>query len=710
MTKRDRTIYSCDACRSRKIKCNRQTPCASCHKSKRDCVYTVSRQRDAQITNRKLDKKTYHQISAIEKKISALEGKKGLLQVEAINFNKSFTDQTPLVELQSLFPYLLLSKQDPGCVLVRHHCHHLLEKDPRYFEYSQLLADLPVAKRHHLTARAKALLGEAYIPNPQEGHTIDQLKHVLSLNPNFRFAGNFADPLTSFFSLIPPAWANKQLVDTFFQHIYPVIPIIDETDFNTSINRVLGPQIDGHYINSFPSIGSADDLPFLALFLLVLRISYMYTPGACPVSYDTLRAAETIMKEFDITKTHSLTALQAEIMLRFYKIVAPESYTQSNYVQVSVGVLIQNCYSLALHRDPEYIGEHNPKQQHLRRKIWHLLLRMEVIDSAIFQTILSSNPDASDTKLPQLIDQAPPMEQSIVKHIWRSTDLFVSLRKLVEINSKTSEDTPLETVLELLAEVETKLQAFLATIDSEASTVFYNDLVIFPVNFLLVYMYYSLYLFKGPTPLGNKYLLKSAQILFVDLARTRSTSLFLAYFNLNYIHLVLMITNFLRMRVDCIIHRHLRAQDSSVQDLQCCRYFLKIIFFSHVKELGNYSSSHKYAWQMRKVYLTLAKIMERSSDVLISNDPELVKSAAVDIPVKEINKLLEQYINFKGFTPTTLFDPTDNELIDEMQHENLWNAMENIEYSEKVYSGWIDAIKNVPSNWDWDYWDFLKIS
>ena len=217
-------------------------------------------------------------------------------------------------------------------------------------------------------------------------------------------------------------------MDTFFQHIYPVIPIIDETDFNTSINRVLGPQIDGHYINSFPSIGSADDLPFWHCSC------WCYESHTCthPVHVRFLRhtrAAETIMKEFDITKTHSLTALQAEIMLRFYKIVAPELYTQSNYVQVSVGVLIQNCYSLALHRDPEYIGEHNPKQQHLR-KIWHLLLRMEVIDSAIFQTILSSNPDASDTKLPQLIDQAPPMEQSIVKHIWRSTDLFVLLRKL----------------------------------------------------------------------------------------------------------------------------------------------------------------------------------------------------------------------------------------------------------------------------------------
>ena len=107
MTKRDRTIYSCDACRSRKIKCNRQTPCASCHKSKRDCLPK------SQIENSTKDLPP--DISNREK-ISALEGKKGLLQVETINFNKSFTDQTPLVELQSLFPYLLLSKQDPGCV------------------------------------------------------------------------------------------------------------------------------------------------------------------------------------------------------------------------------------------------------------------------------------------------------------------------------------------------------------------------------------------------------------------------------------------------------------------------------------------------------------------------------------------------------------------------------------------------------------------
>ena len=188
------------------------------HATNPKTVSTPSPDNDAQITNRKLDKRPTTRYQQSRKDLGS-RGKKGLLQVETINFNKSFTDQTPLVELQSLFPYLLLSKQDPGCVLVRHHCHHLLEKDPRYFEYSQLLADLLLTKRHHLTARAKALLGEAYIPSPQEGHTIDQLKHVLSLNPNFRFAGNFADPLTSFFSLIPSM--GQQTVGG---HLLPHLP------------------------------------------------------------------------------------------------------------------------------------------------------------------------------------------------------------------------------------------------------------------------------------------------------------------------------------------------------------------------------------------------------------------------------------------------------------------------------------------------------
>ena len=71
MTKRDRTIYSCDACRSRKIKCNRQTPCASCHKSKRDCVYTVSRQRDAQITKKTRQKDLPPDISNREKDLGS---------------------------------------------------------------------------------------------------------------------------------------------------------------------------------------------------------------------------------------------------------------------------------------------------------------------------------------------------------------------------------------------------------------------------------------------------------------------------------------------------------------------------------------------------------------------------------------------------------------------------------------------------------------
>ena len=133
-------------------------------------------------------------------------------------------------------------------------------------------------------------------------------------------------------------------------------------------------------------------------------------------------------------------------------------------------------------------------------------------------------------------------------------------------------------MLELLVEVETKLQAFLATIDSKVvlcSTTIWSFLSKLSFG---VHVLFALPI-QGTYPIGQQVPPQVSTDPVVDLARTRSTSLFLAYFNLNYIHLVLMITNFLRMRVDCIIHRHLRAQDSSVQDLQCCRYFLKIIFF-----------------------------------------------------------------------------------------------------------------------------------
>lgn len=77
-------------------------------------MYTFSKERELQINIKKSDKQTANQILAIKQRISKLEGKLELPQVDAINFNKSFDTGEPLLTGYRVFPYMLLMARDPG--------------------------------------------------------------------------------------------------------------------------------------------------------------------------------------------------------------------------------------------------------------------------------------------------------------------------------------------------------------------------------------------------------------------------------------------------------------------------------------------------------------------------------------------------------------------------------------------------------------------
>ncbi|EMG49076.1 hypothetical protein G210_0237, partial [Candida maltosa Xu316] len=238
---------------TRKIKCNREDPCASCAKLKQECVYTVSKERENQITIRKSDRETANQILSIKKKIALLEGKLESPNADAINFNKSFENGQPLLMKAKIFPFLLLMKRDPGLVLVWEYGIRIQLLNKSYFDKSQLLAYLSDEKKKSLSEKAKLIRGPSYIPSPEEGYSLSQLKSAVGMNPLFNFSGNFAEPIASFYSLIPPAWVNQRLLAVFFQQVYPLVPIIDEMDFRKSIDKLLGPVVEGQYINSVPN-------------------------------------------------------------------------------------------------------------------------------------------------------------------------------------------------------------------------------------------------------------------------------------------------------------------------------------------------------------------------------------------------------------------------------------------------------------------------
>ncbi|EMG49074.1 hypothetical protein G210_0247, partial [Candida maltosa Xu316] len=167
-----------------------------------------SKERENQITIRKTDKQTSNQIFSIKKKIALLEWDYGI-RIQLLN--------------------------------------------KAYFDKSQLLAYLSDEKKKELSQKAKLIRGPTYVPSREEGSSLSQLKAAVGMNPLFNFSGDFSNPIASFYRLIPPAWVNQKLLDVFFQEVYPLVPIIDEMDFRKSIDKLLGPIVEGQYINSVPN-------------------------------------------------------------------------------------------------------------------------------------------------------------------------------------------------------------------------------------------------------------------------------------------------------------------------------------------------------------------------------------------------------------------------------------------------------------------------
>ncbi len=657
---------------------------------------------------KKSDKQTANQILAIKQRISKLEGKLELPKVDAINFSRSFDTGEPLLIGYRVFPYILLMARDPGAVLLWRVAFNDLGLKKENFETSQLLLSLSSEQRQQLTQKAKYIRGEGYIPGLEEGCTIEQLKQVVCKNPLFVFSGDFSDPLASFFSLIPPAWVNAKLLDAFFKYIYPVIPIVDEQEFRSSLDIILGPVIEGQYINSFPNVPSAESLPILALFLLILRLTYLQVPNATTyaVSFDAFRAAETIMKEFNIYKSPSLPALQAEIMLRFYIIVSPEMHTQSWVTQMTVGSLVHSCYSLGLHRDPKYSRDTNPRSQNLKRRIWHVLVRFDIIDSMTFQTTLATNPEIYDTQLPDTsVTYTSEMEKKINQTFWESEELLSTLQQIVSIELQVKHDTPISLVIGLLEKADKILQKLTIEYRNLEYESAFQRVLIFLVKLFLAYMYYTIYLYKQ-NPLQDKYLLRALEILFVELAEFRNNCPMLSHFYTIYVHFVLMVSLCLRTRIECITSSQ---NGVMAQDLHECTSYLKNITYAKIRELGTLSLLQKFAWQVRNVYSNAEKVKERAGAVLTSV-PDLVQKASYPLPVKEINGFLKKYIKTREIQAAKSLGETEMDLLDELQCQNFWNAMDAIQLEEMVSNTWIDRIKVVNFGLDLDFWDFFKTS
>ncbi|KAG5422275.1 hypothetical protein I9W82_001370 [Candida metapsilosis] len=653
------------------------------------------------------------------------------------NFNYSFTNNEPLPLSHRPFPYMLLMRREGGSKLLYNLLARDGKKDGHLLTSSLLLSDLNTAKTSEIKDKARVALGDYYIPRPgEETLNTDELKKKISLNHyGLKFAApqvDLRDPISCYFSLIPPAWVCKKLLDLYFKELYVYMPILDEQYFRKSLSRVLGPQINDDYINTFPNVNSSDDLATLVIHLIVLRITYLSlwdlngnstSPlSQYPVTYDSVRAAETIMKEFDFTCNQSLTVIQAGLVTRFYVIVAPEGRLTGKLAQVKQGTITQLCYAMGLNRDPSCFQDQSPRMQNLRRKIWHFVVRMDTACSAVYGTLLCTDTNTCDCPLPQFSAESAnchdlKTESIVVETFLQSNDLYQMCRKLAEYHLVASDVFPVEQVIRVLDSLEKQLATICGNVkplfiqhQSDSASIFKIH-VHTEAKLLMAYTYYCLHLYYESQHnhlLSSKYFLKTTTVLLQDLGDLNmhifsSSNLPIHVLTVGrltefYLHFSLMIFTGIRLRLKSYMHLKFPNAGNGERDLEheiLYKLENQLMLYTHAQliKLGELAKKYRYSLMLRGIHMITIKLCDQFQYLCNSNDPQTVREAAIKLPLDVLQKFSQKLEVYQLPKTNEVYDFSDEGLITEMNRQNMWDQLNVIETEETVTSAWVEKTK-----------------
>ncbi|KAK6453712.1 uncharacterized protein RJT20DRAFT_131092 [Scheffersomyces xylosifermentans] len=229
--------------------------------------------------------------------------------------------------------------------------------------------------------------------------------------------------------VLPKRKAIWLLYKRFFNYLYPAIPLLDEVVFKEQIQKLIGLEVykDEDVV---VHVEKRMDFALLGLLLIVLRLSYLtlFTNVAAineenfvtddpspraqeskyllnnPINIDVIDVAQTCLNQFNLMRSVNMTIMQLAVFTRLYHMYAPEDGdgTDGGDAQVFNAMLIQMAYSLGLHREPDNFPNecNDEKINNLGRKIWFMLLVLDVNNSMANGTPQNANILSFDTKFP----------------------------------------------------------------------------------------------------------------------------------------------------------------------------------------------------------------------------------------------------------------------------------------------------------------------
>ncbi|KAK6202963.1 CYP1/HAP1-like protein [Scheffersomyces amazonensis] len=411
----------------------------------------------------------------------------------SINFHFADDSTTSRITKPPL-PFVSLSKRDPGVKLF-----WVFDSSPKYGEFSFkdvfLVRKGKDKKLEPFKNMAKEKYGDRYVKSLDDGCSLREVKDSMS-NYGKTLGIQFHPQDISNFSLnrkiielIPDQRITSRYLNAFFEYLYPFFPILDELTFRADLTRILGTvdELSEKIVDL--KIEKMADYAILATFFFVIRLTFLLwfsndsesnfelvvdgfpsiakereTIMQSPVPLEVVQVAEECLRLFNLSRVQDLSILQGLIFSRIYKKYAPEAGDnfKGQETQAGDGIIIQVAISLRLNRDPEYFlnGNESIKLTNLKRKIWYFLVALDIEDSLMYASTLSTDKNSNyDTKLPFYKEGASnildtELEKDVLRNVVMSRPILNCMETLAKPITNFKAKVEFSEFLEELSDME----------------------------------------------------------------------------------------------------------------------------------------------------------------------------------------------------------------------------------------------------------------
>lgn len=442
---RNRKLLVCVNCKRCKTKCDRKNPCSFCTSHDYVCEYLAETNPVNNGGLRITKDQAELQIAALKKTILHLEQISGIKRKSSDKciWDYRFEDFDYKCKGLNPCPYnekLLIHNQYDSFNRIGNLSHRFY--GPLSWQ-SLVLTDTalsPIIYYRHgeVTKRQKDVSNKLISPyfasiindNPIVDEQVKILNDKSTRNPLMQhepLTKTTGVPSTGVIDIMERARAQLPkknvmwtLIDRFFHSVYGFLPLIDQTELEAWVGRVVGLEKDDTKPEAL-NLVSRMDIVMLGILLMVLRFAYLSSFMAVETPTDVLYQETAVLREnpipnevfevaklclykFDYLRMCNIKILQLALFLKSYYVYAPELgiTPEDTALQSFTGLLTKMAMSLGLHHVPRTMNCQglSPKQINMMRRMWYYIVYLELQGAISNGSPMTIHSDNFDTLLP----------------------------------------------------------------------------------------------------------------------------------------------------------------------------------------------------------------------------------------------------------------------------------------------------------------------